>query len=66
MRSLQLPTRLAMHGIIALAICAGAALALLTTTGSSTAQVLNSHSSDVVAVGGSHVCAIDLNSKALC
>ena len=65
MRSLQLPTRLAMHGIIALAICAGAALALLTTTGSSTAQVRNSDR-DVVAVGGSHVCAIDLNSKALC
>lgn len=65
MRSLQLPTRLACIGITALAICASAALALLITTNSGTAQVHWS-TRDVVAVGGGHVCAIGLNSKALC
>ena len=65
MPALQFPSWLATRGIAVLAICASVTLALLITTGSGDAQ-LRISDRDQVAVGGSHVCAIDLNFKALC
>ena len=65
MPALHFPSWPATRGIAVLVVCASIALALLFTIGSSEAQVRNSEW-DKVAVGASHACAIDLNSKALC
>ena len=65
MPSLQFPAWLATHGVAALAVFIGTALALFATMGSSNAQVRDSERNKV-AVGASHACAIDLNEKALC